>query len=265
MSFALTGATRLNVIVGDPIAQVRSPAGVTAAFGSRGVDAILVPTEVAQKDLLLFLDVCTRMKNLDGVIVTVPHKFACSKYCHSRTQRSDFLGAVSVMRRDGAGWHGDIMDGVGFVEAARRHGVNPSEGRALLVGAGGAGSAIALALVEAGARELAIHDQDPTRRDVLIQRLSALSGATITMGSPDPSGFDFVANATPAGMRPDDPLPVDVSKLSAATYVGCVITAPEIPPLIAAARSLGCTTGTGAEMYAALQELMIDFLLRIPG
>lgn len=262
MNFALTGATRLNIIVGDPIAQVKSPGGVTQSFQARGVDAILVPAQVAPADLTLFLDAATRLKNLDGLIITVPHKFACFAYCRSATERSNFLGAVNVMRRNAdGGWHGDIVDGLGFVGAARSHGADPRGRRALLVGAGGAGSAIALALVEAGVRELAIHDGDPARRDALIGRLAALGKAKVSAGSPDPSGFDFVGNATPAGMRPGDPLPVEVSKLSPEAYVGCVITSPAVSPLIAAARAAGCVTGTGSEMYAALQERMVDFLL----
>jgi hypothetical protein len=79
--------------------------------------------------------------------------------------------------------------------------------------------------------------------------------------APYPTGFDFVCNATPAGMKPGDPLPLDASKLIRETYVGCVITSPTVSPLIAAAREIGCVTGTGGEMYAALQEMMVDFLL----
>ena len=58
---APTGATRLFVIVGDPIAQVRSPAGVTAAFAARGHDGILVPVQVSTADLPDFLSVAGRL------------------------------------------------------------------------------------------------------------------------------------------------------------------------------------------------------------
>ena len=62
-------------------------------------------------------------------------------------------------------------------------------------------------------------------------------------------------------MKPADPLPVDVARLSPRTFVGCVITAPAISPLIAAARERGCNTSTGTEMYGALQSAMVEFLL----
>ena len=261
-SIPLSGATRLHLILGDPIAQVKSPAGVTRSFHRRGRDAILVPVQVAIEHLTMFLETATALKNLDGIIVTVPHKFGCYRHCASASERSAFLGTVNVMRRrPEGGWHGDIVDGLGFVGAARKHGRDPAGQRALLIGAGGAGSAIALALVDAGVRELAIHDEDSTRRDALIARLNSLGRAHVFAGSPDPTGFSFVGNATPVGMRPDDPLPLEADKLSPSAYVGCVITSPAVSPLIVAARARGCATGVGTDMYEALQEKMVDFLL----
>ncbi|MBR0788601.1 shikimate dehydrogenase [Bradyrhizobium manausense] len=263
---APTGATRLYVIVGDPIAQVRSPSGVSAEFAARGHDGILVPVQVAPADLPDFLSVASRLKNLDGIVVTIPHKFACYQACASATERAHFLRTVNLVRRrpDGS-WHGDMVDGLGFVGAARAKGIDPRGMRALLVGAGGAGSAIALALVEAGVRELAIHDCVPERRDTLIGRLNGLGKAAVLAGTVDPAGFDFIANATPAGMKDGDPLPVDVTRLAPSAYCGCVITKPEIPPWIAEARKLGCVTATGTDMYQQHQGIMVDFLLGVDG
>jgi shikimate dehydrogenase len=262
MNINLTGATRLHIIVGDPIRQVKAPAGLTRAFADLGHDGILVPVQVGVEDLGDFLKSADKLKNLDSIVVTVPHKFSCFRHCKSATERAAFLGATNLMRRrpDG-GWHGEMVDGIGFVGAVRAKGYDPAGKRALQIGAGGAGSAIALALVEAGVRELALHDQDVARRDGLILRLNALGKAKVVAGSPDPAGFDLVANATPAGMKAGDPLPVDVSKLAPSTFVGCVITVPEVSPVVEAARKLGCPTSTGTDMYRALQQSMVDFLL----
>lgn len=263
---APSGATRLYVIVGDPIAQVRSPAGVSAAFAARRHDGILVPVQVATADLPDFLSVAARLKNLDGIVVTIPHKFACYQACASATERAHFLRTVNLMRRrtDGA-WHGDMVDGLGFLGAAQAKGIDPRGMRALLVGAGGAGSAIALALVEAGVSELAIHDSSAERRDALIHQLNRLGKGRTRVGTADPWGFDFVANATPAGMKDGDPLPVDVTRLAPSAYCGCVITKPDISPFIAEARKLGCVTATGTDMYQQHQSIMVDFLLGTDG
>lgn len=261
----LSGATRLHLIVGDPIAQVQSPAFVTKAFVERGANALLAPAHVTPADLAGFLAGLALARNVDGLIVTVPHKFACFGHCTSTTDRARFLGAVNVMRRTRQGWHGDMVDGLGFVGGIKAEGFDPTGKKALLVGAGGAGTAIALSLMEAGIAELAIHDADTARRDALIARLQARFGAAVRAGNDDPSGFDLVANATPMGMQPSDPYPVQVDKLTGSQFVGCVITAPAASPLVVAARKLGCKTQVGGGMFANLLHLMVDFLLTDPA
>ena len=262
MNLNLTGETKLHFIVGDPIAQVKSPAGITRMFAERGHDGIVVPVQVGVGDLGDFLSVADRLKNLESIVVTVPHKFACRKHCATTTERADFLGVVNNMRRNPDGtWHGDMLDGVGFVAGVRAKEFEPNGCRALLVGAGGAGSAMALSLIDAGVSELAIHDADAVRRDSLINRLTTVSKVPVIIGSADPTGFDFVANATPAGMQPGDASPIDVNKLSSSTFVGCVITVPAVSPLIDAARRVGCGTSTGTDMFQASLSMMVDFLL----
>lgn len=262
MSQPLNGATRVHFIVGDPIAQVKSPAGVTQAFHAHDRNAYVMPAHVAPAKLAAWLDGVSLAQNVDGIIVTVPHKFACFDLCATTSERAAFLHTVNVMRRNPDGsWHGDMFDGLGYVSALRDRGCEPKGKKTLLVGAGGAGSAIAHALVVAGVSELAIHDEDTARRTTLVDRLAGLGQCPVSHGSPDPSGFDIVINATPVGMKGGDPYPLDVSKLTPQTFVGCVITAPAITQLIAAARALGCGTSTGADMFGRVCDLMVDFLL----
>ncbi|MBV6274345.1 ThiF family adenylyltransferase [Alcaligenaceae bacterium CGII-47] len=260
----LSGALRVHFIVGHPIAQVKSPAGVTQAFMDQGQHAICIPADVEPSNLTAWLAGVSVARNVDGIIVTVPHKFACFELCATTSARSSFLHTVNTMRRnpDGA-WHGDMFDGLGFVDAVRAAGYQPRGKRALLVGAGGAGSAIAHALVEAGVAQLAIHDEDVMRRDVLIARLRGLGQATLQAGSADPSGSDIVINATPMGMAPGDPYPVDPAHLSADMFVGCVITAPAVSPFVQAAREKGCMTITGSEMFGCVRDRMLKFLTEV--
>ena len=262
MTHQLNGATRLFVIVGDPIAQVKAPGGMTAAFAARGHNAVLVPMHVAPADLPAAIEGVGRARNLDGICVTIPHKFAGFAMCRETSVRARHLGVVNVMRRaKGGGWHGDMLDGLGFIGALRAKGFAPEGTRALLVGAGGAGSAIGHALCESGTRDLAIHDADTSRRDQLIAKLASVAKTVVTIGSADPSGFDLIAHATPAGMRAGDAMPVEIGKLAPTTFVGCVITVPAASPLIEAARKLGCPTSTGTDMYKAVEALMLDFWL----
>ena len=258
----LNGATRLHVIVGDPIAQVKSPEGLTKGFASRGQNAVVVPIHVTPADLDAFFDGASRVQNLDSIIATIPHKFACYAHCAEASDRAHFLRAAQTLRRlpDGR-WYGDNFDGVGFVNSLLAKGCQVQGARALLIGAGGAGSAIAYALIEAGVRELAIHDSDKQRLRTLIERLRERATVPVREGSTDPTGYDLVANATPAGMRPGDPLPVMVDRLSPEAFAGCVITAPPVSPFIEAARARGCRTAVGTDMFAAVAALMLDFLM----
>jgi shikimate dehydrogenase len=258
----LSGETLVVPIVGDPIAQVKSPDGITRMFAARGCNAVVVPLQVTPGDFDALISGLSSSSSVGGLIATVPHKFALTAHCATLTDRARFLGSVNVTRRNPDGtWHGDQVDGAAFVAAVRAAGGSPEGARALQVGAGGAGSAIALALLEAGVGELALHDADAARRDDLVGRLRERFGDRVTVGSPDPADADLVANATPMGMRASDPYPVDVAALKPDTFVGDVVTKPDVPPLIAAARRRGCRTSTGNDMFATVAGLIADFLL----
>lgn len=260
----LSGATRVHFIVGDPIAQVRSPKGVTAALREAGLDALVVPAHVAPDDLATFFAGITPMRNVDGVIITVPHKFSAAGFCTSLSDEAAFLGAANTLRRtaDG-GWHGGMFDGTGFVAALGDAGCDLRGKRALLVGAGGAGSAIGHALVTAGVASLDVRDNDAARTASLVDRLATLQRGTVRVAAADvaPESFDVIVNASPMGMQADDPLPVDVSRVPATTFVGDVVTKPPLTPFIEAARARGCRTATGTQMFARVCDRMVAFLL----
>lgn len=260
--FQLDGASRIHFIVGDPIAQVKSPGGVSQAFQDAGLNAVCIPAHVAPADLAAWTAGVSLAHNVDGIIVTVPHKFACFDLCASTSERGAFLKSINTMRRNADGsWHGDMFDGSGYVKAMAIKGCHLQGQKALLVGAGGAGSAVAFALATGGVRELAIHDEDTLRRDALVQRLASLGQCRVLVGSRDPTGFDIVINATPMGMKPGDAHPIDSAKFTPHMFVGCVITAPAVPSMIHAARALGCNTLTGADMFAQVKDLMVEFLM----
>ena len=266
MNLMLDGATRLFPIIGDPITQVKSPAGVSEALQAAGLNALVVPMHVKAADFSACMAVLQATGNVQGGIVTVPHKFAAAAACAKVSARAAFIGAVNTFRRGNDGrWYGDMFDGLAYVTAMRKNACDQQGKRALLVGAGGAGSAIAYALLEAGVTQLAICDVDTVRRQALIAKLSSLDkgarGAVIESDA-NPCGFDIAINATPIGMREGDPLPMDVSGFLPSQFVGDVITAPRITPLLARASAAGCTVQTGADMFDAVRGLMVAFLLQ---
>ena len=258
---SLNGATRIHVTIGDPIAQVKSPAGITAGFAARGHDAIMIPLQVRPADIESFFALAKKLPTLDGIVITVPHKPLAFRHCDTTSERARVLEVCNVMRREPDGrWTGDMTDGGGFIAALRRSNFSPKGKRALQIGAGGAGSAIALALTMEGAA-VTLCDLDTVKRDALIARLGRHGHNIVATDKPDAAGFDLVVNATPAGMKPGDPLPVDAAKLSANQFVADIITMPVVTPLLAAAAAKGCATQNGVQMFDAQVDVITDFLM----
>ncbi|MGF6571510.1 shikimate dehydrogenase [Paraburkholderia sp. GAS333] len=258
----LDGATRLFPIIGDPIRFVKSPQQLSRGFAARNYNGLCVPMQVAKADLQPAMQALTLTANVDGLLVTMPHKSSAFAYCATTSDTARLLGCVSVMRRNVDGtWHGDMLDGLAFVKAQTDHGAHVKDGRALLVGAGAAGSAIAIALLKAGVQELIISDTDESRAIHLKEIVSRVSEGRVRVGPADPTGCTLVFNATPMGFADTDPLPVSADLLDSSMFVGDVIAGHGVTPFLKAAQSAGCKTANGAQMVDAVQQMMLDFLL----
>ncbi|WP_244631174.1 shikimate dehydrogenase [Aureimonas sp. ME7] len=259
----IDGETRIFPIIGHPIAQVKSPASLSAIMADRGFNGLVVPAHVMPDDLEGWLSHALALRNCDGIVVTVPHKVACLAFCAHVTERAKASGAVNIMIRDGEEWVGDATDGQGCLDGIAAEGFDVAGKPALLVGTGGAGSAIAYEILARGASRLALHDIDAHRRDAFIARLEATFPNRVGVGGTDPRGFALIANATPLGMREGDPLPVETDLLAADQFVADVVTRPAVPPLIAAARQRGCATMAGSGMFEAQAVLLAELLMGI--
>ena len=166
----------------------------------------MIPLQVKPADIDDFFKLAKKLPNLDGIVITVPHKPVAFRHCDTTTERARVLEVCNVMRRDtDSRWTGDMTDGGGFIAALKRNGFDPKGKRALQVGAGGAGSALALSLTMEGA-SVTLCDLDTAKRDALIARLGSHGHKVAATDKADPSGFDLVVNATPAGMKAGDPL-----------------------------------------------------------
>ncbi|MGH8799519.1 MAG: shikimate dehydrogenase family protein [Casimicrobiaceae bacterium] len=259
----VSGRTRLFGIVGDPIEQVRSPETFTAEFRRRGRDAILVPLHVLPADFDALLPQLLRLSNLDGLIFTIPYKPRACALADSLGPQARLVGAINALGRgrDG-GWRGDIFDGLGCVEALRRRGIALAGKRALLLGAGGAGSAIGIALGFEALAALHVHDVDTARAGALAAAIRRAHPAlAVTAGAPTLDGVDILLNASPVGMLEDARLPIAVVALPSGMVVLDAIVKPETTPLLALAERCGCTTVRGLEMMRGQISRMADFFL----
>lgn len=258
----ITGNTRLYAILADPVAQVRTPQVLNDHFEAIGEDAVLVPVHVAPDGLQVVLDGLRRMKNLAGFVATVPHKIAMAGLCDELGPAARVIGSVNTVRRTADGrLVGEMFDGAGFVGGLRAQGHDPAGQRVLLLGAGGAASAIAYALADAGARRVTVANRTRQKAETVVDHVRrALPQADVAVGEADPRGYDVVVNATSLGMRADDPLPVDASLLEPRTLVAEIIMKPELTALLDAARQRGCTIHYGRHMLDCQVELMARFM-----
>ena len=228
----------------------------------RGIDGVMVPMHVGAGDLAGVVGGLRGIRNFAGFIATVPHKSTMPALCDVITDRARMIGAVNVVRRTADGQLvGDMLDGLGFAEGLRQAGIHLAGRSVYLAGAGGAASAIAFALVAAGVARLTIANRTRAKAEALVGRLlTDGSRVPISVGDSDPAGHDIVVNGTSLGLRPNDPLPLDVSRLDARQIVAEIIMNPEITPLLAAAVERGCRIQKGWPMLACQVAMMADFM-----
>jgi shikimate dehydrogenase len=257
----IKGTTRLYGLVGDPLTTAKSPELLNRLFLEQRTDAVCIPFQVEADDLSPFVTGARAMKNLSGVLVTMPHKQRMMPFVDELHPTARQVGALNVIRCDDEGrWIGAIFDGLGCVLGMQWEGNHPANKSILLVGAGGAGRAIAFAVGSAGARTLAISDVDERRAEDLADSVAAATGCPTRVGPPDPHGSEIVINATPLGMKSDDPMPVDASRLDPGSIVVDIVNSPDPTALCRAARARGCRTQSGRPMHEGQAVYALRFL-----
>jgi len=159
-------------------------------------------------------------------------------------------------------WIGETLDGIGMVKALQTQRTLDAHTRVLLVGAGGVGRAIAVALALAGVGSLVIANRTQAKAEDGADTVRrAAPTCTAEAGSAvDPSAFDIVINATSLGLNGQGPLPIEVSRVSGTTLVAEVVMVPDLTPLLQAAQTRGLGIVRGREMMTQQVEAAVDFL-----
>lgn len=257
----ISGKTTLIAHIGYPTESFKAPMIYNPWFERKGIDAFVVPMGVKAEDFDQSFDAIFRFTNLRGALITMPHKVTVVNKMHEVTPAVHIAGACNaVLRREDGTLLGDQFDGAGFVRGVLRKGRQLAGARVLVSGAGGVGSAIAASLAAAGVAELALFDSRAEGAEALAGRLRKhYPKMQVRTGSNDPQGFDVVVNATPLGMKADDPLPFDVSRISPDTFVGEVVMKSEYTPLLSAARDKGCQVQVGTDMLFEMIPAYLEF------
>ena len=246
----IRGTTSLIAHIGFPTFAFKAPMIYNPYFAQAGIDAVVVPMGCQSEDYPAFLRAVFRLTNIRGALITMPHKVTTTGLVDRVSPTARIAGACNAVRlgEDGR-LEGDMFDGEGFVRGVLRKGFALRGKRALVVGSGGVGCAIAASLAAAGIGAITLFDRHAESAEALAQRLRAHYPALeVSTGSNDPTGHDLVVNATPLGMHEGDPLPLDMARLSPETFVGEVVMKTEMTAFLTAAAARGCPVQVGSDM-----------------
>jgi shikimate dehydrogenase len=259
----LTGATQILGLIANPVAQARSPAMANALLRDWGRlgEFVLVPFQVPAGALDGAIAALRHVGNFAGAIVSMPHKCAILPMLDELTPQARLVEAVNVIRRSPDGrLVGTVMDGEGLVAGLRSTGHDAQGASCLLVGAGGAASAIAFALAAHGCQSLTIVNRTAARAASLAARVGAAFPAVLVRAGDPGDRYDVAINATSLGMRPDDALPISSEVVERAALIAECVIAPERTRLLEIATAKGRAIQTGVPMLAAQMELMLRFM-----
>ncbi len=248
----ITGHTKIIAHIGYPSEQFKSPMIYNPWFEMKGIDAYDYPQVLRP----LFTS-----KNIIGALITMPHKVTTTRLIDKLSVTAQVAGSCNaIIRRPDGTLFGDLFDGEGFVRGVKNKGQLIFGQRALVVGNGGVGSAIAASLAAAGVSELALYDGDEAVSQALATRLRGhYPRLVVSTGSKDTAGFDIVVNATPLGMNDGDPLPFNIEPLKASAFVGEVVMKERYTPLLRAAMAKGCGVQAGADMLFEQIPAYLEF------
>jgi len=257
----IDGRTKIIAHLGYPTDTFKAPMVYNPYFEKHGINVVVVPMGCKAGDYPPFFRLLFRLSNVIGAVVTMPHKMSTIALLDEVSVSAKIAGACNAVRLDGDGrLIGDMFDGEGFVRGILRKRRTLASARVLVAGNGGVGSAIAASFAKAGVGEIALFDARATAMHGLAERIRThYANLNVTVGSNDPAGFDIVVNATPLGMKPGDPLPMDVAHISPSTLVGEVVMKQEITPFLAAARERGCAYQVGTDMLFEQIPAYLEF------
>jgi shikimate dehydrogenase len=246
-----TAATRLFALLGDPVSHSLSPRFQNAAVAARGLDGVFVALRCGADELPGLLRGIARAGG--GGNVTVPHKALAARTVERPSDAVVRTGACNAFWLEDGAIHGDNTDVDGARAAVETLlGREPRGARVLLLGAGGAASAVVCAMADAGVERIVIVNRTFDRAEGLAERFRGPGLRIDVAGSADALAserFDVAINSTSLGLKPGDPLPLDPDRPGPAVGAALdVVYAPGETRWVHAMRARGIAAADGKEM-----------------
>src|SRR5438094_2672277 len=187
----ITGKTTLIAHIGYPTEAFKAPMIYNPYFEQARIDAVVIPMGAKPEDYAGFLRPLFRLTNIRGALVTMPHKVKTVELLDEVTPAVEIAGSCNaILKRPDGSLLGDMFDGAGFVRGVERKGHRLKGTRALVVGAGGVGSAIAASLAAAGVAGMGLYDANTGAAEALGERLRKhYPKLEVNTGSKDPAGY----------------------------------------------------------------------------
>lgn len=238
-------------VIGDPIAHSLSPRLHGHWLKRYGLRGHYVPLHINHVDLPEALKTLPRM-GFVGINVTLPHKELVLSLADTVTDRAALIGAANTLTFMANGQiQADNTDGMGFLSNIRQSlpGWTASAGPVLVIGSGGAAKAIVSALVSDGAPVVYVANRTRARADALKEQFGArVSPVDWTQISDLIADAALIVNTTSLGMTGQNPLTIDLSRLSPPTVVTDIVYSPLETDLLREAAARGCETVDGLGM-----------------
>jgi shikimate dehydrogenase len=262
----ISGKTEIYGLIGFPVRHTFSPMMHNVAFRTLGIDAVYLPFEVRPADLGAVMQ-CLKALGVRGLNVTVPYKEKVLRYLSDIDREAGLIGAVNtIVVKDGR-LKGFNTDGTGFVQSLKEEfGISPNGKRFFILGAGGASRAISFSLALQGAGRIVLLDEIADKAIKLAASLSRHTAAEAVALKRDHRAMkemmlnsDVLINATPCGMKVDDPKVIDPDLLHRGLFVYDIIYNPRTTTLLRDARNRGAVTANGIGML--LNQGVLSFSL----
>lgn len=251
----ISGTTTPYAVLGHPVSHSLSPAMHNASLESLGEDEVYLAFDVAPEKLLQVLE-AMRAMGFGGVNLTVPLKQVAREGLSLIDDSAWLLGAVNTVEFTDEGMVGHNTDGYGFTQAVYEAFDFEIEGRSVFVlGCGGAGRAVALTCADLGAGAIVLSDVDEERVCQVRSEIADM-GSQATLASPGGPeeqielcrAADLVIQASPVGMRPDDPLLLKAEAFRSGQLVYDLIYMFPETRLLTEARAAGALVSNGLGM-----------------
>ena len=237
----IDGSTRVFALLGDPVAHSLSPAMQNAAFRALGLRAVYVALRCAPPDLAPLIHALARAGG--GGNVTIPHKEAAALAVDRRADDAADVGASNVFWSEDGAIVGGNTDVEGLLHALEP--LRPPRGPWLIVGTGGGARAAAIAAARCGAA-IGISSRSAERASAFESWCGERGETCVPAGE-----CRVVINATPLGLRADDPLPLDPAAAPAAEVAFDMVYRTGETPWVRAMRAGGRRTADGRGMLVA--------------